>query len=114
MAGDIVWTQSTLGDIVEEWIVGSTPPRTDTKCFIREGGTPWVRAEDVKNGTLYETAEQISEAGGRRMQLVPANAVLVTTAGTIGRVAVTFCAAGGRCCSSWPTAQRSPTCPREN
>ena len=88
MAGDIVWTQSTLGDIVEEWIVGSTPPRTDTKCFIREGGTPWVRAEDVKNGTLYETAEQISEAGGRRMQLVPANAVLVTTAGTIGRVAV--------------------------
>jgi len=88
MAGDIIWNKAVLEDVVEKWIIGSTPPRTDPKCFVQEGGTPWVKAEDVKGGTLYETAEQLSETGARQMQIVPPNAVLVTTAGTIGRVAV--------------------------
>lgn len=82
------WTQESLRDVVGEWIVGSTPPRTNPEYFIREGGTPWVKAEDVKGGTLNQTAEQLSETGGKQMRLVSKGTVLVTTAGTIGRVAI--------------------------
>lgn len=82
------WTQTALGDVVREWTVGTTPPRTNPEFFTREGGTPWVKAEDVRGGTLLETAERLSEAGGSRMRLVQKDAVLVTTAGTIGRAAV--------------------------
>ena len=85
---DDIWTQAALKDVVAEWTVGSTPPRTKPEYFVSEGGKPWVKAEDVKGGTLYETAERLSEAGGRKLQLVKKNAVLVTTAGTIGRVAI--------------------------
>lgn len=82
------WTQEPLRDVVGKWIVGSTPPRTNPEYFIQEGGTPWVKAEDVTGGTLYRTAEQLNMRGGRQMRLVPKDAVLVTTAGTIGRVAI--------------------------
>ncbi len=85
---DDMWTQATLGDVVKEWIVGSTPPRTNPEYFVSEGGTPWVKVEDVKSGTLYETVEQLSKAGGRRLQLIKQDAVLVTTSGTVGKVAI--------------------------
>ena len=85
---DDIWSQAALKDVVEEWTVGTTPPRTNPEFFAREGGTPWVKAEDVKGGTLHETAEQLSDAGGMQARLVQKNAVLVTTAGTIGRVAI--------------------------
>lgn len=85
------WRQEPLRDIVGKWIVGNTPPRTNPEYFIREGGTPWVKAEDVKGGTLYQTAEHLSGKGGKQMRLVPEGAVLVTTAGTIGKVAIAGC-----------------------
>jgi len=88
MADDIIWAQAALEDVVEEWIIGNTPPRTDPGCFVQEGGTPWVKAEDVKGGILYETAEQLNETRGKQMQMVSPNAVLLTTAGTIGRAAI--------------------------
>ena len=33
------WTQAALGDVVREWTVGTTPPRTNPEFFTREGGT---------------------------------------------------------------------------
>lgn len=83
-----LWTQAALGDVVESWTVGRTPPRTKPEFFTQTGGTPWVKAEDVKGGTLRETAERLSEAGGSQLQLIPKDAVLITTAGTIGKTAV--------------------------
>ena len=85
---DEIWTRAALKDVVDEWVTGSTPPRTNPEFFVPEGGTPWVKAEDVKGGLLYETAEHLSEAGGRQMRRAQKNAVLVTTTGTIGKVAV--------------------------
>lgn len=85
---DNLWTQAALGDVVENWIVGSTPSRTKPGFFASQGGTPWAKAEDVNGGTLHRTAEQLSEAGGRQLRLVPKDAVLVTTAGTIGKTAI--------------------------
>ena len=85
---DEIWTWAALKDVVDEWVTGSTPPRTNPEFFVPEGGTPWVKAEDVKGGLLYETAEHLSEAGGRQMRRAQKNAVLVTTTGTIGKVAV--------------------------
>lgn len=137
---DEIWTRAALKDVVDEWVTGSTPPRTNPEFFVPEGGTPWVKAEDVKGGLLYETAEHLSEAGGRQMRRAQKNAVLVTTTGTIGKVAVagrcfvirpfrpcpfartpsfpstvaTFCSVSNRCCFNWRTAQRSPMYPRES
>ena len=83
-----LWTEAALGDVVKKWIVGSTPPRTSPEFFVQEGGVPWAKAEDVRGGVLDHTAEQLSEMGGQRMRLIRKGSVLVTTAGTIGNVAL--------------------------
>lgn len=82
------WTQEALSNTVEQWIVGSTPPRTNPACFVREGGYPWAKAEDVKGGTLTRTAERLSEEGRSQMKLIRPGAVLLTVAGTIGNAAI--------------------------
>ena len=82
------WIRAALQDVTSLWIVGGTPPRTDPACYVRKGGTPWAKAEDVRGGVLYDTVERLSEAGGRQITLVPKDSVLLTTAGTIGRAAI--------------------------
>lgn len=82
------WTQASLTDVVETWIVGSTPSRADPSRFALKGGAPWAKVEDVTGGVLYETAERLSKRGESGMQRIPEGAVLVTTAGTIGRTAI--------------------------
>ena len=82
------WTQASLTDVVETWIVGSTPSRADPSRFALEGGAPWAKVEDVTGGVLCETSERLSKRGESGMQRIPEGAVLVTTAGTIGRTAI--------------------------
>lgn len=82
------WSRAALGDVVESWIVGSTPPHTDHTRYVRNGGIPWAKAEDVKGGVLTCTAEQIRETGGRQLPVIKKDSVLLTTAGTIGRTAI--------------------------
>lgn len=82
------WTKAPLREVTDAWVVGSTPPRADPACYTQKGGTPWAKAEDVRGGVLYDTAERVSEAGGRQMQPVRQDSVLLTTAGTIGRTAI--------------------------
>lgn len=82
------WNQATLNDVVRTWIVGSTPPRTEPERFTREGGIPWAKAEDVNGGRLFQTSEQLISDGGGYNQLIGPGAVLLTTAGTIGKTAI--------------------------
>ena len=54
------WTQASLTDVVETWIVGSTPSRADPSRFALEGGAPWAKAvvEEPRPMRLKEAAQK--------------------------------------------------------
>jgi restriction endonuclease S subunit len=86
---ETAWTQSTLADITLNWYVGTTPDRRQTENFGSEG-LPWVRVEDITSNVISSTTECLTNEGIRasKVKLVPPGAILVSTSGTIGKVAM--------------------------
>jgi type I restriction enzyme S subunit len=79
----------TQNQIVAMLDVGSTPSRKQEEFYGVEG-VPWVRIEDMTSAVISNTAEKLTVEGIQAVnaKCIPANAVLVSTAGTIGKVAM--------------------------
>ncbi len=88
MSGN-TWAQSALADVTLAWYVGSTPSRKQAEYYSADG-MPWVRVEDMTSPLISDTAEKMTVLGiqDSNAKIVPTNAVLVSTAGTIGKVAM--------------------------
>jgi type I restriction enzyme S subunit len=86
---EIAWTQSALADVTLHWYLGATPDRTQLENFGNDG-VPWVRVEDMTSNVIFNTAECLTDEGlhASNAKIVPPGAVLVSTSGTIGKVAM--------------------------
>jgi type I restriction enzyme, S subunit len=69
---------------------GGTPSRKQLERYYG-GNIPWVKSGELREGTILETEETITDVALKETsaKLIPANALLVAMYGaTIGRVAV--------------------------
>ena len=104
------WIETTLGEVAS-WGAGGTPKAGDSRYY--EGGSiPWAVIADVQDGPLRVTEKCITAAGaGVIGHLAPANAVLVTMYGTIGRVAITQCEMATNQAIAWGVANEGLVTP---
>lgn len=73
---------------VASLVPGKTPSRRVPGYYTDKNGVPWVKIENLTRRRVYETREYLTASGSRRGVTVPAGAVLLSTNGTIGRVAI--------------------------
>ena len=85
------WTTLPLQHVVLKWFGGATPNRSNEGYFSDgENGIPWARVSDLQERLLFETQAHLSEEALREnVRLVPKDVVLLSTSGTIGKVAIT-------------------------
>jgi len=83
------WNSLPLADVVHKWYGGSTPSRLKREYYSNKKGIPWVRVGDIKGKEIFETEEYLTEDGAAIFRnLIPEGAVLLSTSGTIGKVAI--------------------------
>ncbi|MBD5456818.1 MAG: hypothetical protein HDR23_10230 [Lachnospiraceae bacterium] len=83
------WRRKLLKEVVLYWTKGSTPARSHKEYYAASPEIPWVRASDLKGGTLTETELYLTPEGARQIKgQVPKEAVLLSVSGTIGKVAI--------------------------
>lgn len=83
------WQYMSLSEVTVQWLFGQTLPRSRKEYYSGTGeGIPWVKAEDIHGGLLTETKECIAYSGRDYVRTIQPGAVLLSTAGTIGKVAI--------------------------
>lgn len=85
------WSDFAVGDVVR--IVGGGTPDREQSVYWRDGRIPWITPTDLTNNEgrfISSGAESISEIGLRNSNatLVPPGAVVFSTRGTVGNIAV--------------------------
>jgi len=84
------WTTLPLRHVVRSWFGGTTPNRAKEEYNAdSENGIPWARVGDLQGRFLFETQTYLSEEALRgNLRPVPKGTVLLSTSGTIGKVAI--------------------------
>jgi len=84
------WRTLPLQSVVLSWFGGATPRRSNENYYSdQEHGLPWARVGDLQGRLLFETKEYVSEEALRgNLRPVPKGTVLLSTSGTIGKVAI--------------------------
>jgi type I restriction enzyme S subunit len=103
------WMRGTVGDFYDTGS-GGTPSRKNPEYFI--GEIPWVKTQELPNGFITETQEQISEEGLKNSsaKLFPERTVLVALYGaTVGEVGILAIEAttNQACCAVLPRDLRA-------
>lgn len=81
------WKLAKLKEVTS-LVSGKTPSKWMPGYYTGEDGIPWVKIENLTRRRVYETREQLTESGSREGFMVPADAVLLSTNGTVGKVAI--------------------------
>jgi len=104
------WRETTLGEIAE-WGSGGTPKAGETAYY--SGVTiPWAVIADIQDAPLLTTASTITDAGLAQIgHMAPADAVLVTMYGTVGRVALTRFSVATNQAIAWGIPNKSAVLP---
>jgi type I restriction enzyme S subunit len=76
------WKWIRLGDLCEV-VTGTTPPKADSKNY--GNAVPFFKPPHLWDGQIYDTDEKLSLKGAENARVVPANTVLVTCIGNLGR-----------------------------
>ncbi|MDP2176487.1 MAG: restriction endonuclease subunit S [Bacteroidota bacterium] len=76
------WKWVKLKDICEV-VTGTTPPKSDISNYGNE--IPFFKPPHLWDGLISETEEMLSLKGASKARVVPANTVLVTCIGNLGR-----------------------------
>lgn len=76
---------SSLGKIV----TGKTPPKKESQAF--DGEIPFIKPGDIQNkGAVLSSTETISEFGKTFVHTIPADSIVVTCIGNLGRAGLTI------------------------
>lgn len=68
-------------------ISGGTPPRKNSWYYAKEG-LPWAKIENLDQGEIYDTTEYLSGEGEKEINTIPAESILVSVIGTIGKIGI--------------------------
>jgi type I restriction enzyme, S subunit len=79
------WKWDKLGKVCEV-ITGTTPPKSDPSNYGND--IPFFKPPHLWDGIIDDTEEKLSFKGAAKARLVPANTVLVTCIGNLGRTAI--------------------------
>lgn len=84
------WARMTIDDVCTRITSGGTPSRRNPEFFIN-GSVPWVKTQELKDGWIRATEEQITEDAVKSSsaKLLPAKSVLLAMYGaTVGQLGV--------------------------
>jgi type I restriction enzyme S subunit len=84
LPGSWAWVQ--LKDIADI-ITGSTPPTALAENY--GGDIPFIKPPDLRDGPIETSQDKLTELGSRRSRVVPAEAVLVSCIGNLGKTGIT-------------------------
>ena len=103
------WTKGIMEDFYDT-ASGGTPCRTKSEYFT--GEIPWVKTQELPNGFITETQEQITEDGlnNSAAKLFPERTVLVALYGaTVGELGILAmpAATNQACCALFPKDSRA-------
>lgn len=92
------WQRVKLGEVAHT-SSGTTPSRRDAERYFANGTIPWVRTLDLRNGEIWTTDEQVTDAALEETSLLvyPPGTVLVAMYGgfnQIGRTGLLRVSAG--------------------
>jgi type I restriction enzyme S subunit len=76
------WKWVKLGDVCNV-VTGTTPPKSDSSNYGNY--IPFFKPPHLWDGIISETDEMLSLRGSEKARIVPANTVLVTCIGNLGR-----------------------------
>lgn len=79
------WIETSLGDIYEI-VTGNTPSKKDKGNY--GGEIPFIKPPDINNSPLSSASEYLSAKGASKGRVLPAQSVLVTCIGKLGRVTI--------------------------
>ena len=83
----VSWLPVLLND-VGEVVTGKTPSTKSPNNF--GGDIPFIKPADLDNsGYITRTAETLTDLGASAVPTVPANSILVTCIGNLGKVGIT-------------------------
>lgn len=80
------WKWVKLGEICEV-VTGTTPPKSNPKNYGND--IPFFKPPDLWDNYVNDTITKLSIEGGKKARVVPANTVLVTCIGNLGRTGFT-------------------------
>ncbi|TXN76618.1 hypothetical protein FV228_00245 [Methylobacterium sp. WL18] len=81
------WSLAAIGDVANIE-TGSTPPKQ--KASLYGSGYPFFKPGDLGNTDLiFSSEESVTEEGARTGRLIPANSVLISCIGNLGKSALT-------------------------
>src|SRR6266853_3731202 len=103
------WTKGIVGDFYDT-ASGGTPSRIKPEYFT--GEIPWVKTQELPNGFITETQEQITEDGlnNSAAKLFPERTVMVALYGaTVGELGILAmpAATNQACCALFPKDSRA-------
>lgn len=76
------WQWFKLKDICEV-VTGTTPPKSDSSNYGKD--VPFFKPPNLWDNVISDTEEKLSQSGANKARVVPANTVLVTCIGNLGR-----------------------------
>jgi len=82
------WIKCDLTDI-GKIVTGNTPPKK-IKRYYYDGSIDFVKPSDIQNQVITTFNEKISEDARNVARIAPANSVLVTCIGELGRIGLTL------------------------
>lgn len=77
------WVEATLGEVFET-VTGNTPSKKEDDNYGSE--VPFVKPPQINNGFLEPSTEFLSIKGKTKARILPANSILVTCIGNLGRI----------------------------
>lgn len=79
------WIWTRLGDVAET-ITGTTPPKNDLRNY--GNFIPFVKPSELCNCVVSVAEDNLSEKGAKLARICPANAVLVSCIGNLGKTGI--------------------------
>ena len=80
------WINGSLGSLFDT-VTGSTPPKSNPENYGKD--VLFVKPPELKDGLITETADGLSHHGSSIARVLPADSILISCIGNLGKVGLT-------------------------